>query len=162
MGPNVPAGVLNAGDRVVCDNTVTCGNCANCVRGKPLFCENFEAAGVTFDGGFRCVFLAFRPGESKASNVRLLTSEYAKYNYSKLFKIHNLTDIEACLVEPAACALHGADVLNLPVGADVLVIGAGPTGLLLAQLLKLNGAARLTLAANAGMKMNIAKDLGVA
>lgn len=35
-------------------------------------------------------------------------------------------------------------------------------GLLLSQLLKLNGASNLVLAANAGMKMDIAKDIGAA
>jgi threonine dehydrogenase-like Zn-dependent dehydrogenase len=64
--------------------------------------------------------------------------------------------------EPASCAIHGADVLKLPVGSDVLVIGAGPTGLLLAQLLKLNGAAKLVLAANAGPKMKIAREIEAA
>lgn len=100
----------------------------------------------------------------------------------------NLTDVEACLIEvcsidvsapcycsrswilnaslsihqPASCAIHGADVLNLPVGSNVLVIGAGPTGLLLAQILRLNGAAKMTVAANAGMKMDIARQVDAA
>lgn len=77
----------------------------------------------------------------------------------KVYKIHNLTDEEATLLEPAACALHGLDKLSPPVGVEVLVLGAGPTGLILAQLLKLNGAARVTIAANAGPKMNLAKEL---
>ena len=65
-------------------------------------------------------------------------------------------------MEPAACALHGLDKLNPPVGIEVLLMGAGPTGLILAQLLKLNGAVRIVLAANKGIKMDIAKNLGVA
>ena len=65
-------------------------------------------------------------------------------------------------MEPAACALHGLDKLNPPVGIEVLLMGACPTGLILAQLLKLNGAVRIVLAANKGIKMDIAKNLGVA
>jgi D-arabinitol dehydrogenase (NADP+) len=96
-----------------------------------------------------------------------------------LYKIHNLTDEESTLLEPAACAVHGLDKLNPPVGIEgdymfpvspaseaniefqlaVLLLGAGPTGLILAQLLKLNGASRVVIAANKGIKMNIAKDL---
>jgi D-arabinitol dehydrogenase (NADP+) len=38
-------------------------------------------------------------------------------------------------------------------------MGAGPTGLILAQLLKQNGASRVVIAANKGIKMDIAKDL---
>lgn len=49
-----------------------------------------------------------------------------------------------------------------PVGAEVLLLGAGPTGLILAQLLKLNGAARIVIAANKGIKMDIAKKLEAA
>ena len=77
----------------------------------------------------------------------------------KCYKIHNLTDEESTLLEPAACAIHGLDKLNPPVGIDVLLLGAGPTGLILAQLLKLNGAHKVTIAANKGIKMDIAKQL---
>lgn len=79
---------------------------------------------------------------------------------SKVYKIHNLSDEEATLVEPAACAIHGLDQLNPAVGIDALIIGAGPTGLILAQLLKMNGAARIVIAANKGVKTELAKQLG--
>lgn len=79
---------------------------------------------------------------------------------NKVFRIHNLTDEEATLVEPTACAIHGLDKLAPAVGIDVLIIGAGPTGLILAQLLKQNGAARVVIAANKGIKTETAKRLG--
>ena len=78
---------------------------------------------------------------------------------SKVYKINNLTDEEATLVEPAACAIHGLDQLNPGVGIDALIIGAGPTGLILAQLLKMNGAAKVVIAANKGIKTKIAQEL---
>ena len=77
----------------------------------------------------------------------------------KLYKIHNLTDEESTLLEPAACAIHGLDKLSPGVGVEVLLLGAGPTGLILAQLLKQNGASRIVIAANKGIKMDIAKKL---
>ena len=46
----------------------------------------------------------------------------------KVYKIKNLTDEEATLVEPASCAIHGLDKLRPPVGVEALVFGAGPTG----------------------------------
>ena len=79
-----------------------------------------------------------------------------------MYKIHNLTDEEATLIEPAACAIHGLDQLNPGVGVDALIIGAGPTGLILAQLLRLNGAARVVVAANRGAKTALARALDVA
>ncbi|KAG8967012.1 N-terminal acetyltransferase A complex catalytic subunit ard1 [Tulasnella sp. 419] len=42
------------------------------------------------------------------------------------------------------------------------MIGAGPTGLILSQLLKLNGASKVVLAANKGLKMDIAKSIDAA
>ena len=51
------------------------------------------------------------------------------------------------------------DKLNPPVGVEVLLLGAGPTGLILAQLLKLNCSHRVVIAANKGIKMDIAKQL---
>ena len=42
------------------------------------------------------------------------------------------------------------------------MIGAGPTGVVLAQLLKLNGGCHVTLAANAGIKMELAQKLEAA
>jgi D-arabinitol dehydrogenase (NADP+) len=56
--------------------------------------------------------------------------------YAKCYKVMNLTKEEAVLIEPAACAVHGMDKLQMPFGAKVLLIGAGPTGLILAQLMK--------------------------
>lgn len=73
-----------------------------------------------------------------------------------------MTDEESTLLEPASCAIHGLDKLNPPVGIEVLLLGAGPTGLILAQLLKLNGASKVVIAANKGMKMDIAKKLNAA
>ncbi|KAF8842015.1 GroES-like protein [Paxillus ammoniavirescens] len=136
MGKNVTG--FEIGDRCVADVGITCENCFYCRRGQSLLCENFNARGVTLDGGF---------------------AEYIVYQQKKLYKIKNLTDEEATLLEPAACAIHGLDKLNPPVGVEVLLLGAGPTGLILAQLLKLNGASRVVIAANKGIKMDIAKDL---
>jgi D-arabinitol dehydrogenase (NADP+) len=136
MGKNVTG--FNMGDRCVADVGTSCGTCFFCRRGSELMCENFHAAGVTHDGGF---------------------AEYIKYHYKKVYVIHNLTDEESTLLEPAACAIHGLDKLAPPVGIEVLLLGAGPTGLILAQLLKLNGASRVVIAANKGIKMDIAKDI---
>ncbi|KAI8986723.1 NADP+-dependent D-mannitol dehydrogenase [Trametes punicea] len=129
------------GDRVVADPSVLCGICFYCRRGRALLCENYKGVGVSLHGGF---------------------AEYVVFDAKKVYKIHNLSDEEATLVEPAACAVHGMDQLDAPVGVEALIIGSGPTGLILAQLLKLNGATRVVVAANKGIKMDIAKQLETA
>ena len=57
-------------------------------------------------------------------------------HFSKCYKVKNLSDEAATLLEPASCAIHGMDKLKMPFGSKVLLIGAGPTGLILAQLMK--------------------------
>jgi len=139
VGSKVTA--FKPGARVVADNGISCGKCFYCRRGQDLLCEDFTSKGCTIQGGF---------------------AEYVTFHESKVYEIHNLTDIEATLIEPAACAVHGMDKLRPPVGCEVLLMGAGPTGLILAQLLKLNGAMKVVLAANKGRKMEIARELGCA
>lgn len=58
------------------------------------------------------------------------------------------------------CAVHGLDVINVKPGDDVLMFGTGPTGLLLAQLLKHAGAANLVVVASDPRKLAVAQNLG--
>jgi D-arabinitol dehydrogenase (NADP+) len=126
------------GDRVVVDNTELCGGCFYCRRDQPLYCENFISHGCNVAGGL---------------------AEYILVKADKVFPIQNLSWKEAVMVEPTACAVHGMEMIDLKPGSEVLLFGAGPTGLVLAQLLKLNGAARLVVAAPAGPKLDLAKKL---
>jgi len=108
------------------------------MRGDYLLCEKMSSYGVTLNGGF---------------------AEYLKIKADRIFPIKNLSAREAIMVEPTSCAIHGVEVLNLKPGSDVLLFGAGPTGQVMAQLLKLNGAANLVVAAPAGPKLDLAAKL---
>ncbi|CAK9781266.1 unnamed protein product [Cutaneotrichosporon oleaginosum] len=141
MGSKVDQSKFKIGDRICADVGIQCTRCHYCRRGQTLMCENMTAAGVQTDGGF---------------------AEYIKYPQEKCFVIHNLSDEDATLLEPASCAVHGMDKLQMPFGASVLLIGAGPTGLILAQLMKLGGASKVTIAANKGIKMDLARKIGAA
>ncbi|GJJ15899.1 hypothetical protein Clacol_010177 [Clathrus columnatus] len=79
-----------------------------------------------------------------------------------VYKITTLTDEQAALVEPMSCVLHGIDMLKCTAGVEVLVLGAGPAGLLFCQLLKLNGAIKVVLASNKGRKMEVSKQIDAA
>jgi D-arabinitol dehydrogenase (NADP+) len=138
----VGAGVqgLEPGQRVAVDNASACGHCSQCSKGQPLFCENFLSLGVNAPGGF---------AESLVSPAH------------KVYPIEDLDDDVAVFAEPLACAMHGMDVLALEPGADVLMIGAGTTGLLLAQLLVHGGAGRVTVAAPTEFKLALASQYGV-
>lgn len=80
----------------------------------------------------------------------------------RVFKIKNLSDVDATLLEPASCAAHGLDKIAPKMGSTVLMFGAGPTGLVLAQMLKLNGGCKVVIAAPEGLKMDLAKSLDAA
>lgn len=126
------------GDRVVANCNRSCGDCFYCRRGQFLRCENLVAYGIQLDGGF---------------------AELLRVNARHVFALRSLPWREAVMVEPTACAVHGVTVLDMKPGADVLMFGAGPTGQVLGQLLKRNGAASLTVAAPAGPKLDLAERL---
>jgi D-arabinitol dehydrogenase (NADP+) len=128
------------GQRVVVDNASACGHCAECGRGNLLYCERFRSLGVNAPGGF---------------------AERVVSRADKVFAADDLLDELAVLAEPLACAVHGMDVLNLMPGADVVMIGSGTTGLLLAQLLIHGGAGRLTVAGPTEFKLELARQFGV-
>jgi D-arabinitol dehydrogenase (NADP+) len=131
---------LRVGQQVVADNTELCGSCFHCRRNEPLYCENFRSLGVNAPGGF---------------------AEKAVVQAAKCFAADDLPLEVAVMTEPIACAVHGMDVLDLRPGSDVVVFGAGPTGLVLSQLLIHGGAARVTVAAPTEFKLELARSFGV-
>lgn len=87
-------------------------------------------------------------------------AEYCVFPAEKLFKFTKLSWTDASLFEAASCAIHGLDQLQLENGFKALIVGSGPTGLCIAQLLRQNGGLHVTVASNKGEKMELAKRLG--
>ncbi len=131
---------LTVGQRVVADNTVLCGHCPACRRDRPLFCSNFYSLGVNGPGAF---------------------AQYVVVGASKCFPADDMSLATAVMTEPTACAVHGMDVVDLRPGSDVLVFGAGPTGLVSRSCSPTAGAARVTVAAPTGFKLALARDFGI-
>jgi D-arabinitol dehydrogenase (NADP+) len=130
---------LSVGDRVTFDNTAACGRCVECRRARPAFCEHIVAQGVNAPGGF---------------------AEFVVTSADRCFVVNDLDPEVAVFAEPTACVVHGLDVLALQFGARVLLFGAGPTGLVLTQLLASAGAGSLTVAAPTQSKLDIAAARG--
>jgi D-arabinitol dehydrogenase (NADP+) len=107
--------------------------------GEVLFCENFYSLGINGPGGF---------------------AEFVLVQAGKCFPVGAMDPRAAVMTEPVACAVHGMDVLDLRPGSSVLVLGAGPSGLVLSQLLLHGGAARLTVAAPTKFKLDLATEFG--
>lgn len=127
------------GQRVVVDNVLTCGACDQCHDGRAGLCRNLEAYGLTLQG-------------SVAETIVVLAS--------KTILVGDLATEIAVLAEPLACVIHGMDVLQLTPAADTLVIGAGPTGQLLSQMLARGGASRVVVAAPTLEKLEVARHNG--
>jgi D-arabinitol dehydrogenase (NADP+) len=130
---------LAIGQVVALDNMLTCGLCDKCRQGRPNFCRHLRALGVTDPGGF---------------------AEYLVVPAAKCYPVDDLDLDTAVLTEPVACAIHGLDILAMRPGSDVLVLGAGPSGLILTQLLRQSGAGRLTVAAPTAAKLELAHHFG--
>ncbi|KAF4555900.1 Alcohol dehydrogenase GroES-like domain-containing protein 9 [Elsinoe fawcettii] len=139
VGDNVAS--FSVGDRVAADPMEPCGSCFYCQRVQPLMCEALTGYGGNAPGGF---------------------AEYCAYPAMLLHKIGTLPFLEAILIEPAACATHGIDRMNLKAGSSALLFGCGPTGILLAQLMRMNGVAHLTIASKPGPKLDMARKMSVA
>src|SRR5271154_3474024 len=87
------------------------------------FCtlENYINTFTIVNGGF-AEYCAYPAGEALIILeflIQLLTFT------GKVFKIHNLSDVEATLLEPASCAAHGLDKISPRLGSSVLMFGAG-------------------------------------
>lgn len=132
-------GAALVGHRVVVDNTASCGHCVECRRARPAYCENIVAQGVNAPGGF---------------------ADFVVTDAGRCFVVDDLDPEVAVLTEPTACVVHGLDRLGLAPGADVLLFGAGPTGLVLTSLLNRSGAGRLVVAAPTAAKLQLARARG--
>ncbi|HEU5129766.1 MAG TPA: zinc-dependent alcohol dehydrogenase family protein [Glycomyces sp.] len=136
-GPDVDT--LAVGEVVAVDNVVYCRDCRRCKKGQFNFCERRRSMGTKLPGGF---------------------AEHAVALAEKCYPIGGLALEAAVLTEPTACALHGLQLLDVPVGASALITGAGPTGLILAQLLQHSGAAKVVVAAPTRAKLDLALRRG--
>lgn len=131
---------LRVGQQVAVDNALPCGTCASCGRGALLFCTRFVSLGVNAAGG---------------------VAEQVVVRAEKCFDADDLEPDRGVFAEPLACAVHGMDVLSLQPEADVALVGSGPTALLLAQLMRHSGAARIVVAGPSPSKLELAKAFGV-
>ncbi len=126
LGPNVMG--YTVGEKVFCAPNTGCGHCLQCITGNNNLCANYDAIGVTLDGGF-------------AEYVRIPANSIQQGNVIPVDE--NVDPAIAALTEPFACVLRGQNALHLQPGEVVLVIGAGPIGVMHTKLAKARGAGRV-------------------
>jgi L-iditol 2-dehydrogenase len=112
---------------------IGCGACAPCRAGRVNLCRRPQALGITRDGAF-------------AEEVLLPADLLAQGN---LLPVPEACDLGAvALVEPLACVLRGARACAITNGDLVLIIGAGPIGLLHVRVARLWGAGMIVVSAH--------------
>ncbi|HTP02950.1 MAG TPA: alcohol dehydrogenase catalytic domain-containing protein, partial [Anaerolineales bacterium] len=135
-----------AGQRVFCAPNTGCGHCLQCITGNNNLCANYDAIGVTSDGGF-------------AEYVRIPAKSVQQGN---IIPIGDAVDpAVAALTEPFACVVRGQNALRMQPGEVVLVIGAGPIGIMHAKLAKARGAGQVIVSEMIPDRADQARRLGI-
>jgi L-iditol 2-dehydrogenase len=109
-----------------------CGECPACRRGRVNLCRTPAALGITLDGGF-------------ATHVVVPAAAVEQGNVMALER--RLDPAAVSVVEPLACVLHGQAACDIRAGDVVLIIGAGPVGLLHLQAARVHRPAAIVVAA---------------
>lgn len=119
------------GARVAIAPNIGCGVCPMCIAGQNQLCPDYEAFGISLDGGFQ-EYMSVPASAVERGNVAILPEGM---NYT-----------EAVLAEPLSCTYNAYESLNTRPGETVLIIGAGPIGSCHVMLQKLAGAAKIMVA----------------
>jgi 2-desacetyl-2-hydroxyethyl bacteriochlorophyllide A dehydrogenase len=106
------------GERVSFIPYFYCGECIACRSGLPNCCANIKVCGVHINGGF---------------------AEYLSVPSYSLLHGEGLSFDELSLVEPLAIGAHGVRRAGVKEDEFVLVVGAGPIGLGIAEFAKIAG-----------------------
>jgi len=113
---------FSIGDRVAVAPMRGCGKCRSCLDGEPAWCPEMQLIG----GGY---------------------AEYASVAARQCRKLpDNLPLVEGALAEPTSIGLHSVMQSGLKPGDKVLILGAGPIGLLVAFWARRMGARHVVVA----------------
>ena len=143
-GPVVAVGKavtdVKLGERVAVDPNLYCGHCDFCRNEQANHCRNWQGVGITRAGGF---------------------AEYVAVPARACYRIpEQMTNAQAAFIEPLACVIHALKRIRVWPGAQVLIFGAGPMGLLLLQALRHSGASQVVMVEKQPARLALATQLG--
>lgn len=133
------------GARVVVAPAIGCTTCPMCRAGHSHLCEARETLGFSFDGAL-AEYVRIPARAVRAGNVIRIPD--------------GVDDADAALTEPLACVVNAQEALSIRKGDTVAVIGAGPLGILHAELARMNGAKRIFLLNRSRNRLDMARDAG--
>jgi len=130
---------LKIGDKIAIDPFVPCNECFFCKNRKYHYCQNVRTIGTNINGGF---------------------AEFLAAPASSVHKFEGIDYDAAALAEPLSTVIYGQERCNIEFGDELLIIGAGPMGLLHLQLAKHTGAKRIVVVDVQKDRLKKAEELG--
>ncbi len=127
------------GDHVAVEPNIACDNCPACLSNRQNFCANWNGVGVTLPGGM---------------------AQYAVAPERAVFNIGTLPFASGAFVEPLSCVLHGVQRTGFTLADRVLIIGAGPIGILLLKSILLEGASSVVSVDKNSARRKLAESSG--
>jgi L-iditol 2-dehydrogenase len=136
---------LREGQRAFVAPNFGCGRCPQCRARRVNLCVRPEAIGINRDGGFAdCLLL---PANLVAQGNVLPVPEAA--------------DLGAvALVEPLACVLRGSGACSIRTGDLVVIVGAGPVGLMHLLIATLAGPSAVIVSQRSEERRRLALEWG--
>ena len=128
------------GDQVGVNPSYICSECRYCRKGLTNLCAVAGGYGTSLNGG--------------AAEFCVVGTKYC------VRLPDNVKAIDASLIEPLSCAVHGYDIARKQMGNRALIYGAGTMGLMMLQLAKRAGVASVDVVDVNIAKLEIATQLG--
>ena len=140
-GAGVIAEGPRAGQRVAIDPAIPCETCRACRDGYRNLCYRLKFSGHGDTDGMMREFMAWPT--------------------TALFPLPDrVSDADGAMLEPLGVAIHSVDLGHLPFGGTASVIGCGPIGLLLIEVLKVAGASSVLAVEPLAHRREAAERLG--
>ena len=141
---NVGASVTNVklGMKATARPQIVCGKCPPCLRGDYNICNTLKVQGFQAPGCAQDLFII------KQENIVPLPD--------------SITFEQGALVEPTSVAVHSTLKAGNITGKNIVVLGAGPIGNLVAQVAKCWGAKKILITDLSDFRLDIARECGIA
>lgn len=139
LGKNVKG--FSIGQKVTIQPQVVCGECYPCRHGKYNLCESLKVMGFQTTG---------------------TASHFFAVDQQKVTALpDSMSFEEGAMIEPLAVAVHAIRQAGDVTGLNIIVLGAGPIGNLVAQTAKGMGAKSVMITDISDLRLQMAKDCGV-
>ena len=135
---------FSEGMRVSVAPNIGCGICNRCVRGDFHLCNKFQAFGINMDGAF-------------AEYVKVPEKAVRQGNLMQMGD--NISFDECAINEALSCAYNGFLKCDIHPGDSVLVVGAGPIGIMHAKLARMAGAGKVFMNDLSAERLQVVREM---